>query len=325
MSVLITGGMGFVGLNIAQQILSRQGRVILFGPDTAPHAFTKSRQDLPGQLEIIAGDISRREDLDEVLSDKKPENIVNAAAITAGPEREITAAHDIFRVNLMGTIELLEACLRHGTKRLIQLGTGSVFGEAGQWSESLDEHSSAAMPESLYGISKFAAERTCMRYASRRNLDVTVIRLGTVFGRWEYSTGVRDTLSIPLQLLKAAHLGEHAVLSRHCANDWVYSVDVASGVLCALSAKTRPEPLYHLSSGQRWNVDQWCEKLVATFPGFSYESVDDNSLCNIGRNASPKRSPMSIERIRKGLGFEPQYLAQEAFSDFVQWGNTYLH
>lgn len=324
MSVLITGGLGFVGLNIAQQILSQQGRVILFGPGTAPPAFVKAIQALPGQLEIVPGDISCREDLEKVLSDQKPEYIVNAAAITAGPEREITSAHDIFRVNLGGTIELLEACLRHSTKRLVQLGTGSVFGEAGQWSETLKEQSSAAMPESLYGISKFAAERTCMRYAAKRNLDVTVMRLGTVFGRWEYSSDVRDTLSIPLQLLKAAQLGEHAVVARDCANDWVYSVDVASGVLCALNAQNRPQSLYHLSSGQRWDIGQWCKKLAIDFPAFSYEIVDDRSLCTIGLNASPRRSLMSIDRITKDLGFKPKYFMEEAFSDFVRWGHVYL-
>jgi len=324
MSVLIAGGWGFVGLNIAQQILSRNGRVILFGPDTAPPAFKAALQALPGHLEVVVGDVSRREDLDRALVELKPEYVVNAAAITAGPEREISSAHDIFRVNLLGTLELLEACLRHPVKRLVQLGTGSVFGQAGQWSESLDEQTSAAMPESLYGISKFAAERTCIRYATRRNLDVTVMRLGTVFGRWEYSTGVRDTLSIPLQLLEAAHRGEHAVLLRDCANDWVYSVDVAYGVLAALASKTQPQPLYHLSSGRRWDVGQWCEKLVAAFPAFSYERVDDKSLCTIGRNSSPQRSPMNIDRVTKDLGFEPKYLADAAFTDFVRWGDTYL-
>jgi len=324
MNVLIAGGWGFVGLNIAQQILAQNGRVVLFGPDTAPPAFKEAIQSLPGRLEICAGDISRREDLDRALVDLKPEFVVNAAAITAGPEREISSAHDIFRVNLLGTLELLEACIRHPVKRLVQLGTGSVFGQAGQWTESLDEQSSAAMPESLYGISKFAAERTCIRYATRRNLDVTVMRLGTVFGRWEYSTGVRDTQSIPLQLLKAARKGEHAVLLRDCADDWIYSVDVAQGVLAALAAKTQPAPLYHLSSGRRWDVGQWCEQLVATFPAFSYERVDDKSLCTIGRNSSPRRSPMNIDRITKDLGFEPKYMANEAFSDFVRWGDTYL-
>jgi nucleoside-diphosphate-sugar epimerase len=173
-------------------------------------------------------------------------------------------------------------------------------------------------------ISKFAAERTCIRFASRRNVDVTVMRLGTVFGRWEYSTGVRDTLSIPLQLLQAAYRGEQVVLSRECADDWIYSVDVAHGVLAALDVKSRLQPLYHLSAGGRWDIDQWCKKLATAFPAFAYQSVDDPSLCTVGRHASARRSPMGIERITKDIGFKPQYLADRAFEDFVQWGNNHL-
>jgi nucleoside-diphosphate-sugar epimerase len=324
MNVLIAGGMGFVGLNIAEQVLLQGGRVTLFGPDSAPPAFIDVLKALPGHLEVVSGDVTRRDDLDSVLAGLKPEFVINAAAITAGPEREVNAAHDIFRVNLLGTLELLEACLRHPVKRLVQLGTGSVFGQAGQWSETLDEQRSAVFPDSLYGISKFAAERTCIRYAIRRNVDVTVMRLGTVFGRWEYSTGVRDNLSIPLQLLQAAYRGEQVVLLHECADDWIYSVDVAHGVLAALDVKNRLQPLYHLSAGGRWDVDQWCQKLATAFPAFAYQRVDDPFLCTVGRHASARRSPMGIERITKDIGFKPQYLADRAFEDFVQWGNKHL-
>lgn len=324
MKLLIAGGQGFVGLNLAEQVLSRHGQVILFGPASAPPAFMQALQALPGELHVVTGDIASAEDVHQVLTTFQPDHVVNAAAITAGASREITSAREIFRVNMSGTLELLEACLQHGVRRMVQLGTGSVFGEAGQWSEWLDEQTSAAMPESLYGISKFAAERTCIRYARQRGLDITVLRLGTVFGRWEYETGVRDTQSIPLQLLKAAFAGQHAVLYKDCADDWVYSLDVAQGILAALADSVRPAPLYHLSSGMPWDVAAWCQKLAESFAGFSYELSDDKSRCTIGRNASPKRSPMRIDRIKTDLGYAPHYLADAAFDDFVAWGMRYL-
>jgi len=324
MKLLIAGGQGFVGLNLAEQVLKQHGQVVLFGPDSAAPAFLQALKSLPGKLHVVSGDISNPDDVSQALSRFKPDYVVNAAAITAGAQREITSARSIFKVNLLGTIELLEACLQHDITRLVQLGTGSVFGEAGQWSDWLDEKTSAAMPESLYGISKFAAERSCIRYAKQRGLDVTVLRLGTVFGRWEYDTGVRDTQSIPLQLLKAAQAAKHAVLYKDCADDWVYSIDVAQGILAALECNTRPEPLYHLSSGMRWDVAAWCQRLAEAFEGFSFELSDDKAHCTIGANATARRSPMCIDQIKNDLGYAPQYLADAAMNDFVVWGRQHL-
>ena len=225
---------------------------------------------------------------------------------------------------MFGTIEVLEACIRHKIPRLVQLSTGSVFGEQGRSSAWLDERTSPALPESLYGISKFAAERTCIRYATKRGVDVTALRLGTVFGRWEYDTGLRDTLSIPLQLLRSAQAGQAAVLQRECADDWVYSIDVALGILAVLSSQFRPKPLYHLSAGLRWDVADWCKRMRAAFPRFKYELVDDPALCTIGRTSSPSRSPMNIERIQADFGYKPAYLTEAAWIDFLWWGENYI-
>ncbi len=324
MRVLIAGGQGFVGLNIAEQLLVRGHAVALFGPDSAPTAFKETLKALPGELIVMDGDVSRADDLEHAFAAFTPDRIVNAAAITAGLDREKSAARRIFEVNLLGTIEVLEACIRHKIPRLVQLSTGSVFGEQGRSSAWLDEGTSPALPESLYGISKFAAERTCIRYATKRGVDVTALRLGTVFGRWEYDTGLRDTLSIPLQLLRSAQAGQAAVLQRECADDWVYSIDVAFGVLSVLSSQFRPKPLYHLSAGLRWDVADWCQRMCAAFPGFTYALVDDPALCTIGRTSSPSRSPMSIERIQSDFGYKPKYLTEAAWIDFLWWGENYI-
>jgi nucleoside-diphosphate-sugar epimerase len=61
----------------------------------------------------------------------------------------------------------------------------------------------------------------------------------------------------------------------------------------------------------------------AAFPGFNYELVDDPALCTIGRTSSPSRSPMNIERIQADFGYQPAYLPDAAFSDFLKWGKAY--
>ena len=323
MRVLVAGGQGFVGLNIAEQLLAQGHAVALLGPDSAPSAFKSALKALSGELIIMDGDISQAADLEHGFVTFKPDRVINAAAITAGLDREKSSARRIFEVNLLGTVELLETCIRHRIPRVVQLSTGSVFGAQGRSSAWLDESSSPALPESLYGISKFAAERTCIRYATKRDLDVIALRLGTVFGRWEYDTGLRDTLSIPLQLLRSAQAGKKTILLKECADDWVYSIDVALGVIASLNIRSKPKPLYHLSAGRRWDIADWCQRMRAVFPDFVYELVDDPALCTIGRTSSQSRSPMKIERIQSDFGYQPAYLPNAAFVDFLKWGQTY--
>lgn len=319
MAVLITGGAGFVGLNVAEQLLGRGEDVVIFGPMAPPDAAVQALRRQPGRLDIAAGDVSVASDLDAVLRTHRIDRLVHGAAVTADLAREKRAARDIFTVNLLGTIEVLEAALRHDVRRVVQLGTGSIFGPAGKTDGMLDEQTSPALPETLYGISKFAAERTGLRYRQTRQLNLTVVRLGMVFGRWEYDTGVRDTLSMALQLLRVAEEGGSAIVHTGAADDWVYSVDVAHGVIAVLDLPATPDPVYHLSAGMRWSVPAWCQRLQQHFPRFTFRLSDKLEECTVARNKAAPRSPMDIGRIRRDAGYEPAYLLDRAFDDYIAW------
>jgi dTDP-glucose 4,6-dehydratase len=319
MAILITGGAGFVGLNVAENLLARGVDVILFGPGAPPPAALTCLQRHPGKLRLVHGDVSVTSDLDAVFASYTIDRVIHGAAITADLAREKRAARDIFTVNLLGTIELLEAALRYGVSRVVQLGTGSIFGAAGSVSAMLNEQTSPAVPLTLYGISKYAAERAAVRYRSSRGLNVAVARLGVVFGRWEYDTGMRDTLSLPLQLFNIAEAGGSAVVHQGAGDDWVYATDVTRGIVALLDRHDTPEPIYHVSAGMRWPVAGWCEHLKQRFPAFRYEFTDVLERCTVAQSASTPRAPMSIERLKRDTGYQPQFLLDNAFEDFSDW------
>ena len=323
MSVLITGGAGFVGLNLAQHLLAQGGNVVLFGPAGPPPATLASLQaQAPGRLIIAQGDVRSAGDLDAAIVAHNVFDIVHGAAVTADIDREKRDARGIVEVNLIGTIEVLEAALRHDIRRTVQLGTGSIFGAAGNLTATLDESSSPAIPESLYGISKYAAERVGLRYRTTRGLNLSIVRLGMVFGRWEYATGVRDTLSLPLQLMQFALAGGHAVIPATTGDDWVYATDVAQGLAAMLALDHSPEPIYHLSAGTRWSIPAWCEKLRQHYPGFSFALSEQLAECNVARNKAGRRAPMNIDRIKRDADYQPRYLQDAAFDDYIRWYST---
>jgi nucleoside-diphosphate-sugar epimerase len=318
MSVLVTGGTGFVGINIASVLLARGDAVVLFDRSAVPEIAHRHLTSLPGQLRVVIGDVCDRKAVIAAMEENKVTKAVHGAAITAGLDREKRDARTIAMVNTIGTIEVLEAALACHLTRVVQLGTGSVFGRPSQGLDLLDEDENPT-PESLYGITKYAAECIARRYRATRNLDVAVGRLGVVFGQWEYDTGVRDTLSIPLQLLKAATAGEVARFMPTVPDDWIYAADVASAVAALLDAPDLREPVYHLATGRRWSVPSWCDRLQSAFPGFTYEVTADASRVTIGASAPSPRPPFSVERIRRATAFTAAYDEASAFDDYIEW------
>jgi nucleoside-diphosphate-sugar epimerase len=317
MIVLITGGIGFVGLNLAQELCKKGFKPVLM-------ALTPISSLLKDQLlqagvffDFFQGSVTRAEDLEKVCTLYKIDKIVHAAAITADGNREISHTKEILETNLMGSVEIFECAVRHHIKQVIYLSSGSIFGHIGTHDPLIDELTSPVLPETIYGVSKLAAERTALRYRQNRQLNVTVVRLGLAYGPWEYDTGHRDTLSLPYKTYLKAKLGEHLIVSKVHGDDYIYATDIARGLSLILDAGQSPQGLYHLSAGMKWSLSDWLESLRQMFPKFSYEMTENPHLCAF-KNSSPlPRSPMSIQRIQKDFHFKPCFDQATAFDDFM--------
>lgn len=319
MSVLVTGGAGFVGLNIAERLVGQGETVVSFDLGLPSKAAMAEISHGSGRFVGEQGDIRDRESVLDVMRRHDVTHVVHGAAITAGVEREAHQASLIAAVNFGGAIEVLEACIERGVKRVVLLSSGSVYGTAVKAEGLLDERDDLPSPDSLYGITKHAAERTGIRYRATRGLDVVVCRLGVVFGRWEHDTGVRDTLSIPMRLTEMAEEGAHAVLPERVPDDWVYADDVAAAVCTLLTVSKVRQPLYHIGTGRRWDALRWCDLLRERHPDFSFEVTDDPAKANVGRQAPTPRPPFSIERLRADTGYEPQFREEAAVADYLAW------
>lgn len=324
MTILITGGTGFVGLAVVEELLSRGASVVTYGPQPVPAQAQEYFAGLGGQLACEIGDVCNGAQLRTALERHQVSKIIHGAAITAGAEREREKPHPVIMVNLVGTLEVLEAALAHGVSRVVQLGTGSVYGASVKADGMLDPETDPPIPDSLYGITKYAGERLACRYRNTRGLDVAVARLGVVFGRWEHDTGVRDTLSLAYHLVRLAKRGEVARLAPVLPNDWVYSRDVARAVALLVDAPTLQHDIYQIATGHRWSPTQWCELLAQRFPGFSYETVAKAEDANIGRVTPSPRPPFSIDRLSDDLDYHPAFDAKAALDDYLAWLDTGL-
>jgi len=319
MAVLVTGGTGFLGLNLLEQLLERGDEVACLALTALPAQAARAFAALPGRLHMVQGDVTDPAAFDEAIGRHACDRIIHAAAITAGGTRDDEAPARTVEVNLLGTINALQAARRHGITRFVYPSTGGHYGEAGIGVDHfLDEDADPPVPNTMYGISKYAAERTVLRLGALWGIDHRVGRVGVVYGRWEYETGVRDAMTTLLQATRLAMAGGEAVFPRLGPADWIYAVDIGRAVLTLLDAPATRHRLYHLGVEQPFSTAEWCTRLQARFPAFRWRESDRREECNIAPLA-PFRVPFSGRRLREEFGFAPRFAPAAAFDDYLAW------
>ena len=318
MAAFITGAAGFVGLAVTEALLMRGERVTGFDLFPVSEHAERTLAGLPGKFEQVIGDVSDAEGLKAALRQSDASCVLNLAAVTAGTGREIGDPVGVVRVNVGGAAATFEAAAACGIRRVLHLSSGSVYGASGRDADVLTEDT-PLRPEQLYGITKQASEAVASRLADLHRLDLSIGRLGTCFGRWEYATGARDTPSAPYQIVQAARSGLPAILPRSHRRDWLYARDAAAAVLELLYARTRRHRVYNLAAGFMWSIADFCARLQQVRSGFEWHFAQQGEAANIDYYAPYDRSPMAIERLRGDTAFLPRYNLDEALADYLQW------
>lgn len=319
MATLITGASGFVGLALAEHLLSRGDHVVGYDLAPPPEHALRTFAALPGRFDAVAGDVRDGDRLAHALRLHAADRLVALAAVTADAQRERAAPQSIFEVNVGGVLAAISAAAACGLTRVLLGSSGAVYGASGAEPGPLDEVRTPLRPEGLYGLSKQAAETAAMRLAALHGLDLVVGRLGTCFGPWEAATGVRDTLSAPLQVLQHARRGQVAVLPRAGRRDWLYVRDAAAALAALLDRPALPAPVYNLAAGFEWPLTQWCDHVAAWHPGFEWRLARPGEAANISYYASYDRASMAIDRLRADTPFTPRFDIAAAAADFRAW------
>ena len=320
MLVLVTGGAGFVGVNVLEALLERGHEVVSFDAIGLPPAAERTLERHRHRLRLESGSVVDAASVDALFRRYRFDRVVHAAAITSGSERESRDPGSIVAVNLHGTVNVLEAARRHDIARMVYVGSGAAYGESLYRLPRLYEQT-PSIPTTLYGITKYAAERMCLRVAALWKLDLACVRLGTVIGPWERNTGARDNFGTHSQLAGMAVQGETAVLTaREIQRDWVYSRDVADAIVTLLHAPALKHTLYNVSSGMLWEepILRWCQALARVFPNFRFRKADAGEEANIWYT-DRDRGLMDVGRLAQDTGFTPGYSAGRAYEAYLEW------
>lgn len=321
MKVFITGGSGFIGINVMKRFLEAGDEVFNYDRYPIPPAAERMAAGLPGRYRFIQGDVLDRESLFEALSCSGAELAMHMAVITAIEEQERSSAKAIFDVNCGGTLNMLDGAVKEKAKRFLYISSVAVYGDLAFQADCLTEDMDRLSPKNLYQITKYTSERLALRYKELYGLELACVRLGDVFGPWERPTRFREKMSAPCAVLQYALNHQKAVLKREGRTGWVYSGDIANGIF-ALSRGELSDEVYNLSSPFIWSVKEWCQGLKEYFPDFQWEMADKPEEANVFCHGNKDNAPMSIERL-KGAGYEPVFDREKAMEDYVRWCRRY--
>ena len=311
MNVLVTGGAGFVGFHVCERLLHDRHAVWAFddlNPFYEPavkRANLRDLQALAGPFTFVFGDLTDRAALDELFGSVRFDQVIHLAA-RAGvrPSLEEPALYQ--RVNVEGTVNLLEAARRTGVTKLTLASSSSVYGVNAKvpFSES-DPLFHAISP---YAASKLAGEALGHVYHHLYGLDIAMLRFFTVYGPRQ-----RPDLAIhKFARLMAAGKPIPVFGDGSTARDYTYITDTVDGVL----ACTRQEfgyEIFNLGESQTVTLSRLIELLEQ----------------HLGTKAVVDRQPpqpgdvpityADISKARSRLGYAPQVKIEDGIRGFVDW------
>ena len=242
MRVLVTGAAGFIGSHLSHRLLERGDEVLGYDNlnDYYDPTLKQARLDrlLPQTgFSFVKGALEDRAALEAAFGDFKPQRVVNLAA-QAGVRYSLENPHAYIDSNIVGFLNVLEACRHRGVEHLVYASSSSVYGANRKLPFAVED--SVDHPVSLYAASKKANELMAHTYSHLFGLPTTGLRFFTVYGPWGRPDMALFLFTRNILAGKPIDVFNHG---RH-TRDFTYVDDIVEGVIRTLDRVPGPDPDY---------------------------------------------------------------------------------
>jgi UDP-glucuronate 4-epimerase len=332
MTVLVTGAAGFIGFHTAQALLARGESVVGYDSIT-PYYDIRLKQARLAELHkqpgfsFVHADLADTAAVDRVFHDYRPDRVVNLGA-QAGVRYSIDHPRAYIDANVVGFLNILEACRRTTITHLVYASSSSVYGANSTVPFAVGQ--SVDHPISLYAATKKSNELMAHTYAHLFQIPVTGLRFFTVYGPWG-----RPDMSY-FKFTKAILAGEPIDVYNHGqhARDFTYIDDIVDGILRTLDRPATADPAWS-SAAPRAGSSAAPYRLYNIGNNNPAELLDMIALLEqaLGRKATLNLLPMQpgdvprtfadIDTLTADTGFRPKTDLRSGLERFVNWYRAY--
>ncbi len=328
MRVLVTGAAGFIGSHLSERLLARGDEVLGYDNLNAYYdpALKEARlaRLLPQEgFRFVRASLEDRAALEAAFDDFKPQRVVNLAA-QAGVRYSLENPHAYIDSNIVGFLNILEACRHRGIEHLVYASSSSVYGANRKLPFAVED--SVDHPVSLYAASKKANELMAHTYSHLFGLPTTGLRFFTVYGPWGRPDMALFLFTRRILAGEPIDVFNHG----HHTRDFTYIDDIVEGVIRTLDRVPGPDPAYDplaptpassLAPYRVYNIGNHQPVQLLRY----IEVLED---C-LGRKAEKRLLPLQpgdvpdteadVEALRRDTGYSPATPIETGVRRFVEW------
>ncbi|RKX58024.1 MAG: UDP-glucose 4-epimerase [Thermodesulfobacteriota bacterium] len=312
MKILVTGGAGFIGSNVADAYIEAGHEVVV-----VDNLYTGKRENLHPEARFYLMDI-RAPEIRKLLEYERPEVINHHAAQISVPASVEDPGFDA-SVNIEGFINLLEGARKVGTRKVIFISSGgAIYGEAEEYPTSED---CSLQPLSPYAITKATSESYLHFYGHQYELDYTVLRYSNIYGPRQIPHGEAGVVAIFMDRLlenRPCTLFHFPSEPEGMIRDYCYVGDVVEANLLALEAGNKKA--VNIGTGKETRTQLLFETI---FDVISSRRLLSNSLMTpdrtLARPGDLKKSCLKINLAEDVLGWKPRTVLSEGIEKTLDW------
>jgi UDP-glucuronate 4-epimerase len=332
MNILVTGAAGFIGFHLTRRLLAEGFHVI--GIDNMNDYYdVQLKKDrlklLEGntQFEFYQIDLSDREPLYQLFEDKTIPIVINLAA-QAGVRYSLSNPHSYVTSNLVGFVNILEACRHYSVEHLIYASSSSVYGA--NITIPFSTKDSVDHPVSLYAASKKANELMAHTYSHLFQIPTTGLRFFTVYGPWgrpdmAYYSFTRDIIEEnPIKVFNNGDM----------RRDFTFIDDIVEGIIRLLDKppkynsewdRSHPDPSSSYAPYKVYNIGNHTPVKLMDFIRILEKLLGKKAKMEFlpMQAGDVKETYADITDFHKDVGFYPTTSIEEGLACFVKWYKLY--
>jgi UDP-glucose 4-epimerase len=293
-NVMVTGGAGFIGSNLVDALVEDGAEVFI-----VDNMSTGRYENVNAKAHFYWLDLTDAEAIDFYIEQIKPEVVFHLAALA----RIQPSIEDPIRWNnhnANATLNLLQACSKHGVKKVVYSGSSSVYGD----NELPFVETQLPMPKNPYALSKAISEKWCELYASLYGLNVTILRYFNVYGPRQVLQGDYATVVGIFKNQRDEGRALTIVADGTQRRDFTYVKDIVrANILAAERGGVGP---YNIGTGVSHSINQVADLIEPDITKRQYGLVRKTEAFEVRADNS---------RAKGGLGWVPRYSLEQGIMD----------